>query len=79
MRPDAGATAVSVGGMEGRDTEENGMVSVVLPLSSGQTMFFSGDDTPGAMQHLAANLLAHLEQALPPAPLPAGYDPTVWC
>jgi hypothetical protein len=78
-RPDAESTPVSIGGVDGWQTEAHGMVSVVLPLSSGQTMFFAGADTPAHIQSLAANVLAHLDSALPPEPIPATVDPTAWC
>lgn len=61
------ATAISatVAGHPGWLVVEHGMASVVVPLASGWTFFFSGMATASETQTLAAETLGHLDEALP--------------
>jgi hypothetical protein len=55
------------------------LVSVVVPLATGWTFFFSGTAVPAQVQQLAASTLDHMQEALPPEPISANVDPTAWC
>jgi hypothetical protein len=78
-RPAAGATTVSVAGNTGWLVQDGGMASVVVPLATGETYFFSGTAAPDQLLPLAAQTLAHLEEALPLPPLRAPADRLYWC
>src|SRR5258706_7198337 len=78
-RPADGATLVRVGGRSGWLVPGQGLVSVVVPLATGWTFFFSGTAVPAQVQQLAASTLDHIQGTLPPEPIPANVDPTAWC
>jgi hypothetical protein len=78
-RPADGAATVSIAGKAGWLVPGQGLVSVVVPLATGWTFFFSGTAAPDQVQQLAASTLDHLEEALPPESIPANVDPTAWC
>lgn len=74
--PSTGASTISVTGHAGWLVEDQGMASVVVPLASGQTFFFSGTTTGREVQLLATEMLSHLEYVLPLNPSPPGSTPT---
>jgi hypothetical protein len=78
-RPAEGATVVSIAGRSGWLVPGQGMMSVVVPLATGWTFFFSGTAAPDQLQRLAAATLDHIQEALPPEPIPANVDQTAWC
>jgi hypothetical protein len=78
-RPADGATLVRVAGRSGWLVPGQGLVSVVVPLATGWTFFFSGTAVPDQVQQLAASTLDHIQEALPPEPIPANVDPIAWC
>lgn len=64
MRPVI-ATPVTVARQPGWLVVEHEMASVVIPLTSNRTFFFSGMTTAREAQSLAAETLGHLDEALP--------------